>query len=115
MVGAITSDAHRHDNLARIVACQQAFLEQPYWGVGTTTPFGNDGRTINLTEVILQHRGEGQKEVTAFACLEEDGRRTMLNFLQSLRLFPPDDTTSTLDPGNPRDPAFPQKDMAASG
>src|SRR5262249_35119028 len=29
------------------------FLTMPLWGVGTTAPYGHDGRSINLMEVIL--------------------------------------------------------------
>jgi hypothetical protein len=32
----------------------------------------------------------------------------LLAFLNSLALFPPDDTASNLDPGNPATPGFPQ-------
>ena len=32
----------------------------------------------------------------------------MLEFLGSLVLFPPDDTASNLNPGNPSTPGFPQ-------
>ena len=88
---------------------QREFLTTPLWGVGTTAPYGHDGRSINLTEVILRHGGEAQKEARRFAHLEDDDRRDVLEFLQSLVLFPPDDTASTLDPGNRTDPNFPQK------
>lgn len=57
----------------------------------------------------MRHGGEAQKEAAAFARLEDDDRRSVLEFLQSLVLFPPADTASTLDPGNRSDPAFPQK------
>ena len=33
----------------------------------------------------------------------------IIAFLNSLVLFPPDDTASNLDPGNPATPGFPQK------
>ncbi len=88
---------------------QREFLTTPLWGVGTTAPYGHDGRSINLAEVILRHGGEAQQEAGAFAALEDEDRRNVLDFLQSLVLFPPDDTASTLDPGNRSDPAFPQK------
>ena len=37
------------------------FLTIPLWGVGSTPPYGHDGRSINLTEVILRHGGEAQE------------------------------------------------------
>jgi CxxC motif-containing protein (DUF1111 family) len=35
------------------------FMTTPLWGVGSTAPYGHDGRSVNLTEVILRHGGEG--------------------------------------------------------
>ena len=39
---------------------QTQFLTRPLWGVGTTAPYGHDGRSITLEEVILRHGGEAQ-------------------------------------------------------
>ncbi|MGH9362237.1 MAG: di-heme oxidoredictase family protein, partial [Thermoanaerobaculia bacterium] len=36
------------------------FVTEPLWGVATTAPYGHDGRSINLNEVILRHGGEAQ-------------------------------------------------------
>ncbi len=87
---------------------QKVFLTRPLWGVGSTSPYGHDGRSINLSEVILRHGGEAQAAADAFAALGEAQQQDVLNFLNSLVLFPPDDTASTLDPGNPSAPNFPQ-------
>jgi hypothetical protein len=87
---------------------QTKFLTMPLWGVGTTAPYGHDGRSINLTEVILRHGGEANTSARAFARLSDDRRSAVLEFLQSLVLFPPDDTASTLNPGSRNDPGFPQ-------
>ena len=85
-----------------------AFMTTPLWGVGTTAPYGHDGRSINLTEVILRHGGEAQRARDEFARMEGEDRDAILAFLQSLVIFPPDDTASTLDPGNPSTLNFPQ-------
>jgi hypothetical protein len=84
------------------------FLTTPLWGVATTGPYGHDGRSVNLTEVILRHGGEAQAARDRFAELSATDRRKLLDFLGSLVLFPPDDTASNLDPGNPAAPGFPQ-------
>jgi hypothetical protein len=76
------------------------FMTMPLWGVGSTAPYGHDGRSINLEEVILRHGGEAQASRDAFAHLAEDQQGAMLRFLASLVLFPPDDTASNLDPGS---------------
>ncbi|MBI3799444.1 MAG: thiol oxidoreductase-like protein [Deltaproteobacteria bacterium] len=84
------------------------FLTTPLWGVGSTAPYGHDGRSINLTEVILRHGGEAQESAQAFANLSDSKQRDLLDFLNSLVLFPPDDTASNLNPANPNTPGFPQ-------
>jgi hypothetical protein len=85
-------------------------LTEPLWGVATTAPYGHDGRSINLEEVILRHGGEAQQSRNSFAALSADDKRKVLEFLGTLVLFPPDDTASNLNPGvpgtaTPQDPA----------
>jgi CxxC motif-containing protein (DUF1111 family) len=87
---------------------QKEFLTRPLWGVGSTSPYGHDGRSINLTEVILRHGGEAQSESDAFAGLNVNQESDLLAFLNSLVIFPPDDTASNLDPGNRNATGFPQ-------
>ena len=88
---------------------QTLFMTEPLWGVGSTAPYGHDGRSINLTEVILRHGGEAQAERNAFAALSDSSKGAVLEFLGSLVLFPPDDTASNLDAGNPATVGFPQR------
>ena len=84
------------------------FLTTPLWGVGSTAPYGHDGRSINLTEVILRHGGEAQTARDAFARLSSTNQLRIVAFLNSLVLFPPDDTASALDPGDRNAFNFPQ-------
>jgi hypothetical protein len=84
------------------------FLTTPLWGVGSTAPYGHDGRSINLTEVILRHAGEAQAARDVYAQLSAPNRAALLDFLNSLVIFPPDDTASTLNPGNRQTIGFPQ-------
>jgi mono/diheme cytochrome c family protein len=84
------------------------FMTTPLWGVGSTSPYGHDGRSINLTEVILRHGGEAEAVRNRFARLEREERVALLDFLNSLIIFPPDDTASNLDPGNRNAAGFPQ-------
>ena len=84
-------------------------MTEPLWGVGTTAPYGHDGRSINLEEVILRHGGEAQTARDAFAALPADDQRDDPRVpADTLVLFPPDDTASNLDPGDPATPGFPQ-------
>ena len=87
---------------------QTTFLTRALWGVGSTAPYGHDGRSMTLTAVILRHGGEAQAQRDAFAALGASDMSSLLAFLNSLVLFPPDDTASTLDPADPTKPNFPQ-------
>jgi hypothetical protein len=104
MVRDIFTDFKRHDlgptfherDFDGTVTTQ--FMTTPLWGVGSTAPYGHDGRSINLEEVILRHGGEAQASREAFTRLPESQQYAVLRFLASLVLFPPDDTASNLDP-----------------
>jgi mono/diheme cytochrome c family protein len=87
---------------------QKEFLTAALWGVGTTAPYGHDGRSVNLREVIKRHGGEAMTARNNFVNLSDANEDHVLNFLNSLILFPPDDTASNLDPGDPNAPNFPQ-------
>jgi cytochrome c553 len=85
------------------------FMTSPLWGVGTKAPYGHDGRSVTLRDVILRHDGEAAGSKNAFVALGDDGQGKLIEFLQTLVLFPPDDTASDLNPGvpgsaNPQDP-----------
>jgi hypothetical protein len=85
-----------------------ALLTTALWGVGSTAPYGHDGRSINLNEVILRHGGEALDSRNAFASLNASKQQEIFAFLNSLIVFPPDDTASNLDPGNPGALFYPQ-------
>jgi mono/diheme cytochrome c family protein len=87
---------------------RREFLTTPLWGVGTTAPYGHDGRSINLHEVIMRHGGEAQVARNAYARLEDEDQASILEFLNWLVLFPPDDTASNLNPGDQNAAGFPQ-------
>ncbi len=114
LVRDIFTDFKRHDlgpafyEIDYDGSLQTTFMTEPLWGVGSTAPYGHDGRSINLKEVILRHGGEAEQSRNAFAALGNYQQRTLLAALNSLVLFPPDDTASTLDEGDPNDPDFPQ-------
>ena len=85
------------------------FMTEPLWGVGSTAPYGHDGRSINLEEVILRHGGEAAASSEAFEDAPSGQQQELIAFLQSLVIFPPDDTASNLNRGDPSDPNFPQR------
>lgn len=76
-------------------------VTEPLWGVATTAPYGHDGRSINLDTVIRRHGGEAVNAASSYKALSDDSQRKIQEFLGTLVLFPPDDTASNLNPGNP--------------
>jgi hypothetical protein len=88
---------------------QTLFMTEPLWGVGSSPPYGHDGRSINLREVILRHGGEAAASRNAFNALSDSQKGSIYEFLNELVLFPPDDTASNLDPGNRSAVGFPQR------
>jgi hypothetical protein len=114
LVKNILTDFKRHDLGPNFYernwdgTLQKEFLTRPLWGIGTKAAYGHDGRSVNLTEVILRHGCEAQASRDAFAELNSEKQNQILAYLQSLVLFPPDDTASNLDPGDRTMPNFPQ-------
>jgi hypothetical protein len=83
-------------------------ITEPLWGVGDTAPYGHDGRTGNLEDIILRHGGEADAARAGFVALPAFAQSWLTTFLRSLVLFGPDDTASNLLPANPATPGFPQ-------
>jgi CxxC motif-containing protein (DUF1111 family) len=114
LVKNIFTDFKRHDLGTNFYernydgTMRKQFLTTALWGVATTAPYGHDGRSINLREVILRHGGEARAARDAFAALSPSDQSKLLEFLNSLVLFPPDDMASNLDPGNRNAAGFPQ-------
>jgi mono/diheme cytochrome c family protein len=114
LVRNIFTDLKRHDLGSNFYernydgSLRTKFMTTPLWGVGSTAPYGHDGRSINLREVILRHGGEAQSARDAFGGLKVQDQEALIAFLNSLVLFPPDDTASNLDPGNRSAVGFPQ-------
>jgi hypothetical protein len=84
------------------------FLTTPLWGVGTTAPYGHDGRSHDLATVILRHGGAAQRERDRFAAMDKRDTDDVIEFLSSLILFGPDDTASNLQPAAPATAGYPQ-------
>lgn len=114
VVTDILTDLKRHDLGPNFYernwdgTMQTQFLTRPLWGVGSTGPYGHDGRSMTLNDVILRHGGEAQASRDKCAALRADEQIALQTFLNSLVLFPPDDTASNLDPGDPTKNGFPQ-------
>ncbi|MET0621362.1 MAG: di-heme oxidoredictase family protein [Pyrinomonadaceae bacterium] len=102
LVEDIYTDFKRHDlgpNFHEIQfdgKINRQFLTMALHGVGTTAPYGHDGRSSTLVDVILRHGGEAKDEAQKFADQPREVQNQVVAFLHSLVLFPPDDTPSTL-------------------
>jgi hypothetical protein len=113
LVEGIFADFKRHDlgpgfwerNFDGTV--QKEFITEPLWGVGSTAPYGHDGRSPTLEDVILRHGGAARYSRDEFEDLDEDERGEVVDFLQTLVLFGPPSTASNLDPTDTTHPAYP--------
>jgi hypothetical protein len=66
------------------------FRTSPLWGVGSTAPYGHDGASLGLDDVIRRHGGEALAARSAYAALGESDRRAVVAFLESLVLYQTD-------------------------
>lgn len=92
---------------------EKTCLTTPLWGVGSTAAYGQDGKSPNLEAVILRHGGEAQTARNNFANASDKTRHAILAYLNTLILFGPDETASTLQPKNETDPLFPIRGQGA--
>ncbi|MBK7643143.1 MAG: thiol oxidoreductase-like protein [Planctomycetes bacterium] len=114
-VRKIFTDLKRHDlgprfherNFDGTVTTQ--FMTTPLWGVGSTAPYGHDGRSLTLEDAILRHGGQAQVQRDGFAALTPAEKSDVLAALGTLLLFSPPDTASNLAPANPSHPQFPMQ------
>jgi hypothetical protein len=69
----------------------------PLWGVATTAPYGHDGASLSLDDVIRRHGGEALESRQAYLALSAEERRRVLVFLESLVLYQTDRLPCDLD------------------
>jgi hypothetical protein len=92
---------------------EKTALTTPLWGVGSTAAYGQDGKSPTLEDVILRHGGEALAARNNFARASEKARHSLLAYLNSLILFGPDETASTLLAKNETDPLYPIRGQGA--
>jgi cytochrome c peroxidase len=83
-------------------------ITEPLWGVGDTAPYGHDGRSGTLDDVILRHGGEAAAAQAAYVALPAFAQAWLQTFLRTLVLFGPDDTASNLAGIAPLTAGYPQ-------
>jgi di-heme oxidoreductase (putative peroxidase) len=73
------------------------FRTAPLWGVSSTAPYGHDGASLDLDDVIRRHGGEAEAEQKAYAALPDEDRAALLEFLRGLVLYSVDDLPCDVD------------------
>ena len=62
----------------------------PLWGVGSTAPYGHDGASLNLDDVIRRHGGEALESRSKYVKLGDHEQKLLRCFLESMVLFQTD-------------------------
>jgi hypothetical protein len=103
MIRGVYSDFRTHDlgpafhQLQFDGSTLTRFRTTPLWGVGSTTPYGHDGRSLTLDAVIRRHGGEAAAVTRAYRRLGERRRTALIAFLESLVLYATDDLPTDID------------------
>ena len=69
----------------------------PLWGVGSTAPYGHDGQSLTLDDVIRRHGGDAAESATAYGNAAAADREAVVAFLESLVLYQPETLPTDLD------------------
>ena len=93
VVRGLFSDLRQHDmgdgfaELAFDGNINRRWRTAPLWGVGSGFPWGHDGRSLTLDDVIRRHGGEGRAAAAAYADLDQARRTELIAFLSNLVLY----------------------------
>jgi hypothetical protein len=74
------------------------FKTPPLWGIGSTAPYGHDGRSPTLDHVIRRHAGDAKSAALAYSSSSASQRKALVAYLSLLRLQPLSVSTAGLDP-----------------
>lgn len=72
------------------------FRTAPLWGVGTTAPYGHDGKSFTLDEVIRRHGGEADLSAKRYRSAPATDQEALIAFLNSMVLYQSDNLPSDL-------------------
>lgn len=73
------------------------FRTSPLWGVGSSAPYGHDGASLSLDQVIRRHGGEAASATERYRSLSEAQRDDLLGFLQGLVLYSTETLPTDID------------------
>lgn len=69
----------------------------PLWGVATSFPYGHDGRSFTLEDVIRRHGGEAQASKQAWLAAPSTARQDVLTLLRNLVLYDVESLPADID------------------
>jgi photosystem II stability/assembly factor-like uncharacterized protein len=73
------------------------FRTAPLWGVGTSAPYGHDGASLTLDDVIRRHGGAAEASASRYERASTRDRDAVVAFLQTLVLYQGDQLPTDLD------------------
>lgn len=73
------------------------FLTRKLWGIANQHPFGHHGLYTTMREAVLAHAGEALAARQAFQNLSEYERDSVVEFLKSLQILPPNTHSLVVD------------------
>lgn len=89
-------DMNQPAGSAAFFAGNSRFITRKLWGIANQHSFGHHGQYTTLREAILAHSGEALQSRTAFQALSDYEQRSMIEYLKSLQILPPDAQSTTL-------------------
>lgn len=78
----------------------------PLWGVGSGFPWGHDGASLTLEDVILRHGGEASGSRQIFEAAKPAERAQLLDFLSKMVLYDVESLPTDVDGDGQISPAF---------
>ena len=88
---------YEYDFVDGAVVARTDFKTPALWGVGSTAPYGHDGRSLSLDDVITRHGGEAEAAAYAYRGATPQDRAALIAFLSSLVLYQPELLPADLD------------------
>jgi hypothetical protein len=104
LVRGIGTDFKHHEMGPRLTDQQYdgglvtAFRTGLLWGNGATGfPWGHDGKSMTIDDIIRRHGGEAQTATDAYTAASQDERESLIAYLASSLLYPTDQVPTDVD------------------
>lgn len=83
----------------------------PLWGLADSAPYGHDGASLSLDDIIRRHGGEASASAASWKLLLGNERSSLRAFLQSLVLYQTDSIPADINGDRSISPHFQVADM----